>query len=467
MKIAMANNNSSRRRFLHQAGLMAGSLPFAMPAMKAWAAVESSADTRLQHNSPQTILADKRISLSFGEERMVIDDGLQPSMLCTRKGTLIVQAQNSHKIITPQKRMSYPYEMSTVVSHDRGGTWTPALPSDANKVNLEGAIHQLPDGTILAFDTYIIPGSTPDSGVGMLYTSNDEFNTLQGPIDVRFHIPNADFYSSTDDSGRPYGAERMHRRIVELPGGDLLVTVYGLLKGDNTPSGYTPTMKKTRVMLFRSKDKGRNWEYISTVAVDPSIGTEGFGEPVITRVSHGQHAGRIICLMRTGHELYEAISNDEGATWSKPQPRVFADRDVYKTSEWADMFKNVKRNGVLISQNPVEFIGAVVDPDLIELRCGALVASFGIRIPARASFARPQHPWNGNYMAFSLDHGDTWSHVVQLTSGVSTTHYTAIEEMPGGNELFVVYDFGYWSGKLGRYVYGRTVKIHLPHGLYQ
>jgi hypothetical protein len=104
-----------------------------------------------------------------------------------------------------------------------------------------------------------------------MYTSNDDWHTLQGPIEINFNIPNADFYNSSDDGGRPHTAMRLHRRVLELPNGDLLTTIYGWQKGDNEPSGYTPTMKKTRVMLFRSKDKGRNWDYVSTVAVDPKV----------------------------------------------------------------------------------------------------------------------------------------------------------------------------------------------------
>ncbi|MES2391599.1 MAG: sialidase family protein [Acidobacteriota bacterium] len=425
--------------------------------MKAWAAVDAAA--KPVHNTPLTVLADKRVRLTFGDEKLVLDDGLQPSMLCTRKGTLVVQAQNSTKVV-PHGRMAYPYAMSSVVSHDGGDSWTDIGASpNVNQANLEGGIHQLKDGTIIVLDTYVTPGAKPDTGVGLLYTSTDEYKTLQGPFEINFKMFNADFYASTDDGGRPHPAMRLHRRILELPNGDLLTTIYGFQKGDHTPAPYTPTMMKSRVMLFRSKDKGHNWEFVSTVAVDPTVGTEGFGEPVITRVPHGRHEGRLICMARTGHDLYETTSDDGGVTWAKPYPRMFADRDVYKTSEWAEMFKDVKRNGVLISQNPTEFIGAVVDPDLISLRSGVLVASFGIRIPARAAFARYQHPWNGNYLAFSLDHGDTWSHVTQLTSGVSTTHYTAIEEMPGKNEFFVVYDFGYWGSKIGRYVYGRKVRI--------
>lgn len=457
----MESSTTSRRRFLRQSSLVAGSLSLSAHSLKSWAAVTATGvepASKPVHNTPIVVRADKPVHLTYGDEELVLDDGLQPSMLCTRTGTLVVQAQNSHKSL-PQKRMSYPYQMSTAISRDRGHMWNAPVPANANNANLEGGIHQLRDGTILALDTYVVPGDKPDTGVGMLFTSNDDYRTLHGPIAMNFNIPNVDFYGSTDDGGRPYAAVRLHRRILELPNGDLVTTIYGLLKGDNTPAPYRPTMKKTRTMLFRSKDKGRNWDFVSTVAADPSVGTEGFGEPTLARVSHGHHAGRMICMMRTGHELYETHSDDNGATWVKPYPRVFADRDVYKTSEWAEMFKNVKRNGVPISQIPSEFIGAVVDPDLIELRNGVLVATFGIRIPARACFAHPQHPWNGNYMAFSLDHGDTWSHVVQLTSGIPTTHYTALEPMPGKNEFFVVYDFGYWSSKVGRYVYGRPVKI--------
>ena len=64
--------------------------------------------------------------------------------------------------------------------------------------------------------------------------------------------------------------------------------------------------------------------------------------------------------------------------------------------------------------------------------------------------------WNGNYLAFSLDHGETWSNVVRMTSGESTTHYMAIEETPTNNKIFVTYDRGGWGKGMcdvvGRYL---------------
>jgi hypothetical protein len=360
--------------------------------------------------------------------------------------------------------MAYPSAVESRVSRDNGKTWTvlPRTPNQ-NGPNLEGGAVQLRDGTIFTLDTYITPGAKPDEGIGQLYTSTNDWQTLEGPTDVAFEIPNVDFFASKDDGGHPHDAERLHRRILELPNGNLLTTCYGQLKGDKTPSTYMPTMMKARAMLLRSNDRGQHWKFISTVAVDPSVGTEGFDEPVLARLSQGPHPGRLICLMRTGRELREAFSDDEGATWSPHRPRVFADLDVYRTELWVDHFRNFKgQKGKLLDENnPDELRGAVVDPDLIELRGGLLVAAFGIRIPQKACWAHPEHSWNGNYLAFSADHGETWSNVARLTSGKLTTHYMAIAETLTDNRIFVAYDLGGWSKGMNRDVWGRFVNIVL------
>jgi len=447
-----------RRTFIRSSASLAATLSFSHICNSS-AADPPKQPTPVLHNSPETLVTNPRVTLKFGPERMILDDGLQPSMLCTQAGTLVVQSQLSTKP-HPQQRIFYPYALKTVVSRDGGDSWAefPLAPGD-NGVNIEGGIVQLRDGTILALETYMTPGERPDDGRGLLWTSTDDYRSLQGPVEMTFHIPGAKFHGSSDDGGRPHAAMRLHRRVVELPSGNLLTTIYGWLQGDSEPSGYTPTMMKTRCMLLRSTNHGRHWELVSTIAVDPKIGTEGFDEPVLVRLSKGPHQGRLICQMRTGRELREAVSDDEGRTWSPHQPRIFADLDVYRTDLWAELFRGFKRNNQLISENPNEYIGAVVDPDLLELRSGVLVAAFGVRIPPRACWTIPKHRWNGNYLAFSLDGGDTWSHVVRLTTGVFTTHYMAIEETPRDNHLFVAYDFGHWRCKEGRYTYGRPLQI--------
>ncbi len=411
-------------------------------------------------NVASMVEADGKLRFDVGKEQMVLDGGLQPFLFSAASGALILQAQSPNPPF-PSPRMHYNYAMTTAVSRDNGNSWTkiPLSPGD-NGLNLEGGAVQLRDGALLALDTYITPGKRSGEGIGRLYTSKDDWRSVQGPEDVTFELPDIDFYASKDDGGHPHEAERLHRRILELSNGDLLTTFYGCIKGDKTPSTYMPTMMKTRTMLARSTDRGQRWKLISTVAVDPTVGTEGFGEPVLAQVRHGEHAGRLICLMRTGRELYESVSDDQGVTWSRARPRVFGGLDIYRTELWVDMFRNIRgRNGKMLDENnPDDLRGAVVDPDLITLRSGLLVAAFGVRIPQKACWPNAQHPWNGNYIAVSQDNGETWKNVVRLTSGVLTTHYMGIAEMSTDNEIFVVYDSGYW-GHPPRYVSGRAVKI--------
>ena len=411
-------------------------------------------------NLPEALVADPRVRLTFGDERRVIEGGLQPSMLITRSGTMIVQSHLPNKSF-PSKRIAFHSAMATVVSRDGGATWTGIpLKAGENGLNMEGGAIQLRDGTILALDTYVTPGTQPGAGAGHLYVSKDEWRTLQGPIEITFDLPGINFDASTGDDGSRHIAARLHRRILELPNGDLLTTLYGWFKGDEEPVGYMPTMKKSRVVLLRSTNRGRHWTMVSTVAVDRAVGTEGFNEATLARLPAGPHAGRLICQMRTGQEQRETISDDEGRTWRPAYPRVYADLDVYRTEKWVEMFRGVKdKHGRPIVDNPVELIGAVVDPDLLVLRSGVLVASFGVRVPPRACWPRAEHPWNGVYLAVSLDQGKTWTHVVRMTSGVLTTHYTAIEETPQDNQIFFAHDLGDWSSGRGRSTHGRTVQI--------
>jgi len=411
-------------------------------------------------NVPSMVEADGRLRFDFGAELMVLDGGLQPSLLRTASGALVVQSQMPQKPV-PTARMHYPFALATVISRDDGKTWTSIpVPPNENGINLEAGAIQLRSGEIVALDTYITPGERPDEGLGQLYTSNDDWRTLQGPQDIVFELPGIDFYASTDDGGRPHNAERLHRRILEMPNGDLLTTIYGTMKGDKTPCDYRPTMMKSRVMLARSTNRGRRWQLVSTVAVNPAVGTEGFDEPAIARISKGPHAGRLLCFMRTGRELYETWSDDNGRTWVPARPRTFAGLDINRTELWVDMFRKVKgRTGrVLDEKNEYELKGSVVDPDLVELRSGIVAAAFGIRVPQQLCWPNYQHPWNGNYLAFSHDYGQTWNNVIRMTSGVPTTHYMAIEKTLRDNELFVVYDFGFWNHKT-RYTYARTVQV--------
>ena len=143
---------------------------------------------------------------------------------------------------------------------------------------------------------------------------------------------------------------------------------------------------------------------------------------------HGPNAGRLICQMRTGREnpIYQSESDDEGKTWTK----AYALR-------WT--FSRFGRQREI----------AGTDPDLIEMSNGILVMSFG---------HKPDYREDGNYLAFRLDHGQSWTQVTQISS-TATSAYTGVREISPG-ELYVVYSI---VGGVSKYkTMGRGVRVSMP-----
>lgn len=114
----------------------------------------------------------------------------------------------------------------------------------------------------------------------------------------------------------------VYRTIIEMPDGSWLMTMYGNFDQDTqTPpdrSSQSEVKYMMRAFVVSSRDKGRSWQYLSTIAAprrgDP-IG-EGFVEPAFARLP----VGRLVCVLRTGHHypLYVVWSRDGGKTWTDP-----------------------------------------------------------------------------------------------------------------------------------------------------
>ena len=113
--------------------LAAGADPLA-PAGRA-AAPRSPAVT----NYPSMVEADGRLRFKFGEERLVLPRGLQPSLLRTRSGALVVQAQVPEKP-GPSTRMVYLSAIETRVSRDDGLTWQRIPLNNAVVANLSAGM---------------------------------------------------------------------------------------------------------------------------------------------------------------------------------------------------------------------------------------------------------------------------------------------------------------------------------------
>lgn len=366
------------------------------------------------------------VSLTVGPERIIIPRGLQAYVYQARNGTLVAQGAlplpDGSEPPTPCSGW-YP---ATIRSTDKGQTWTewkPAATAGRGPI-FEGTGMELQDGTTVLLNRFAEGPDAKGDAVTQRWTSTDQWKTLQGPYESRLHLPRVNAKNRADN-GNSCGGVVLHRVMLENTDGSLFTTAYGSFIDDTTPSAYQPSMMESRSLLLRSTDKGATWNLVSTIAsdtsVEPDIGEEGYGEPALIRLAQGPHKGRMIVHIRVGrfHPVYQTESDDDGKTWTTVHPLAF--------------------HGV--------------DPDLIEMQDGTLVAAFGWRsrgVPDRMS------PRLGSYLAFSFDQGVTWSQITQITNEL-TTSYVAVKEVEPG-KLLVIYDKGWWR-RPGRAVAQRFINV--------
>ena len=340
------------------------------------------------------------LQVELGPEQMVAPGAGWPYLFQSREGTTVVMG---HVKWIPKS--PYPVHF-TVRSFDGRKTWEPWTPSPEQGTGpmTEGVAVQLKDGRIVVFDVYA-EHTRNRIFRGKRWISQDGWRTVSGPESISVSVPKAEI-SGVDDRGEPISRLYIRRSMLLLPGGDLLASAYGTFDEDTAPVEYLPKMKQTRSYLLRSNDEGKTWTYFSTIAVPPKE-QEGFGEPVIVQLKRGKRAGRLICQMRTGREspIYQTESDDEGKTWTRAQPL-----------RWT--YSRFGRQRDLIG----------VDPDLIEMSDGTLAMSYG---------HKPDYQDHGNFLAFSLDQGETWTSETRLNSSI-TMAYTGLREV-SARVLFVVY----------------------------
>ncbi len=112
---------------------------------------------------------------------------------------------------------------------------------------------------------------------------------------------------------------------IQLENGDILLPMYGQFKQDCSKLPYFKNYDfyQYRTWILISRDNGKTFEYLSTVAdcqtypYNPDA--EGFCEPELLNLG----GGHLLCSLRTqGHEVYSPIyvshSYDSGITWEAP-----------------------------------------------------------------------------------------------------------------------------------------------------
>ena len=124
------------------------------------------------------------------------------------------------------------------------------------------------------------------------------------------------------------GSIVVSRSILERSDGSLLASMYGRFVGD----------KVYRSILMRSTDKGKTWQYFSTMGFEPKLWGEGLDEPCVVELANGD----LFCIMRNDvcKPMYSVRSSDGGKTWTKP-----ARLPSYAASVFPDL--TLMSNGIL------------------------------------------------------------------------------------------------------------------------
>lgn len=345
-------------------------------------------------------LPPKAVALELGPEQTIARGVPWPYLVQLRDGTSIVLA---HVGWPPGGKHPIHY---TAISRDGRRTWQEWKPGPGQGAGpiTEGTAVELRNGTLLVFNVH-----AEHKGNKLFETdfwsSRDSYRRLDGPRPFRFTVPEAETQGK-DDRGETISRLYFRRSVIELPNGDLLACAYGRFEADKAPVEYLGAMTKMRSFALRSSDGGANWKLVATIAADP-VEQEGPAEPAMVQLTRGPLQGRILCVFRTGREnpIYQCESDDEGRTWTRPYPL-----------SW--QYSRYGRRRDLVG----------TDPDIIEMSDGTLAMSYG---------HKPDYEDHGNFLAFSVDQGRTWTQETRLSSSV-TMAYTGLREVAPG-ELFVVY----------------------------
>lgn len=239
-----------------------------------------------------------------------------------------------------------------------------------------------------------------------VHTADSFDDIMKGNVNTHFSIIDIPGLSVGYGDSNNRHASTAETGFIELENGDLLCMMYGQFKDDRILCPWLKEHGPYDFYLYRtwcvvSHDKGKSWEFLSTVAdcnTHPikDVNAEGYCETDCIEVE----PGHVVAILRTGgHEIYSPLycahSYDSGATWEAP----------YEICDW----------GVL--------------PKLLKLSDGTLVVASG---------------HIHTMFLLSRDGGKTWSEpcIVEYCDGkwgqsCSGYHYV-MESAPG--EITIVFD---------------------------
>lgn len=288
-------------------------------------------------------------------------------------------------------------------------------------INIEDIIAQ-PERAVLSKPEifYALNGPTKIESTGVFsvkcWRSDDKLKTIIEEEAI-INVPDGPKIHYENDR---WNGIFVYRTILEMPDKTWLATMYGNFDADTLPPQGKDAFEETKFMMrtfiITSTDKGKSWNYLSTVAAPASgdpVG-EGFVEPAITLLNDG----RLLCVMRTGHHfpLYSSWSSDGGKTWTLP------------------LYTGLNRG---------------CDPCLITLNDGRIALSWGRRYPEGWSQVTPEgdkgqfkYPGEGyTNLSISDDGGKNWV-TTKIDKNTGSCYSTIFEVEP--NVIFCQVDRWCW-----------------------
>ncbi|SDU82815.1 sialidase family protein [Jiangella alkaliphila] len=196
-----------------------------------------------------------------------------------------------------------------LTSDDGGSTWSaPEVVHDSPYDDRDPMITQLSSGRLLLSWFQNDYSVTPPEPMGTFVAhSDDGGQTWSAPVAVQSML------SGESDIVDTYelGWNASHGQVKELPGGDLIVPLYGTVPDD----------KWQKATVVRSSDGGETWSAATESLIASATGTH-YQEPVLTVLPGGVvHAllriGTAASTMGAVHSQ-ESWSRDGGRTWSAP-----------------------------------------------------------------------------------------------------------------------------------------------------
>jgi len=213
--------------------------------------------------------------------------------------TLVVYREGRHHIRSVGRIVA-------VESSDEGASWSePRVVVDTLLDDRDPMLIQLSTGDVLLsyfrIDWSLTPWEVP--GVDVI-RSTDGGRTWGEPVEV-----GSTMRQKTDERWHRFRAGHIasHGQILELPNNELLAPVYGVFPGDTHHSA----------SVVRSTDGGRSWLAEDEVVIGRKPGRM-YVEPVLTLLPGGQ----LTALLRTDEDAELTRSDDNGHTWSEPEPLV-------------------------------------------------------------------------------------------------------------------------------------------------